>query len=219
VRYGNDWRKIGHFDGTVLFSRRATLSAVNRWHGSPLRSVASPSTHPPMQALPRKSASLFGHMCRRLGRLVDALLSVVCGRAQELFSVMANAERHAGRAIRYPHVVPRRARLSRTGYRSIASQEASTCRRGIHRPIWPPFIGRGVVRCVDRSCESARWPVCWCQRLPTLRGPMRGPSPGTRQPCLAPQALPGNVRADVVPGTGARDDMGEAAEEAPAAAV
>src|SRR6266511_3845439 len=39
---------------------------------------------------------------------------------------------------------------------------------------------------------------------------MPGPTPGTRQPGLAPQTLPSDVRAAAVPGAGANDDTCEA---------
>ncbi len=115
--------------------------------------------------------------------------------------------------------------------------------RGILSPIWPPCISRGVrglvvslvdvvcrsrarvsllwlvAPCMDRSYGSARLQACWCQCLPALWGPMRGPTPDTRQPGIAPQALPSDMRANAVPGAGASDDMYEAGRERKAQAA
>jgi hypothetical protein len=87
--------------------------------------------------------------------------------------VMANAERHAGRAIRYPQVVPRRARLSRPGHRSIASQEASVSRGA---SMVPSGTRASVGGCAVWSCPS--WTGSVVERMmvsPVAGGAMRGP--------------------------------------------
>jgi hypothetical protein len=74
--------------------------------------------------------------------LAACVIVSASGRPQELFAVMATAERKAGRAIQFPQVVPRSSLTDSSSFdRSKGGLRLS---RGIQSPLWPPCIGRGV---------------------------------------------------------------------------